>query len=79
MKTKDEIVRQINGLQNQRKNSPKINLFGTDNWQPIDAKISVLQGASLDGYANATYEVKMAAHQAHTWLETDMENDLFES
>jgi hypothetical protein len=37
MRTQQEIQRQIEGLQNERKNLPEFSFFSDNNWRKIDA------------------------------------------
>ena len=45
-RTKEEIDRQITGLENMKNTLPETSMFGDKNWEKIDAQIAVLKGES---------------------------------
>ena len=88
MKTKDEIDRQITGLKQMKESLPRYNLFGGNNWSPIEAQISVLNGTatpdkfyedeSAEEFEDGDNDIYHEAVAAKEWLEGGREEDLFE-
>jgi hypothetical protein len=79
MRTLEEINRQIEGLQKERKSLPHHSMFGTDNWGAIDAIITILRGEKThaDFELEEDYEIESAAYNAEDWLNGNSDDDLF--
>lgn len=75
---KEEIERQINGLKGIRGDLPKIDAFGENNHEKIDAQIDVLNGVDPDDIFeeyDGQYEEEI--HEALAWLDGCVKDDLF--
>jgi hypothetical protein len=84
-RTEEEIQRQIDGLNAQKKWLPEFSSFGDDNWGQIAVQIEVLQGKTDledliedddEDTENGLYD---AAIQAEDWLDGRINDDLFEA
>lgn len=78
MRTKEEITRQIEGLEKMKESLPETNFFGENNWLPIDAQLDILKGGSYEDYEDEEYHIESAALKAQDWLDDENEEDLFE-
>lgn len=86
MKTKEEINRQIKGLQKMKEWLPAISGMGTPNHDIFDAQISILDGSQelsdIDEgdfeEMDAQNEVYRGAEEAEQWMNGEREGDLFE-
>jgi len=94
MRTKEEINRQILGLEAMKTWLPKYSAFGTNNHKNIDAQIDILNGTDIDDMEEGDWENEdedndayQEAEIAQYWLdfepnptqETDAPGDLFET
>jgi hypothetical protein len=79
MRTPEEIQRQIEGLEKERKSLPHYSLFRDDNWAIIDAQLAILRGEKTyhDYEYDEDYEVESAAYNADYWLKGETDEDLF--
>lgn len=83
MRTAEEIEKQVLGLQKMKSTLPKVNFFGDDNWEKIDAQISVLKGEkTADEFIEEDSDEENQAYedalQAEEWLHGHTNDDLFE-
>ena len=79
MRTQKEKQRQIEGLKNQKKTLPEFSFFGDNNWNTIDAMISMLMGiTSYEDYEDDEPNVELEAYRCKNWLDGDIEEDLFD-
>lgn len=79
MRTKEEIDRQIDGLNKMRSNLPEYSRFGDNNWENIDAQIDVILGVTtLDDYDESKGSLFSAAMDAERWRDGDNNEDLFD-
>jgi hypothetical protein len=83
MRTAEEIEKQVLGLQKMKSTLPKVNFFGDDNWEKIDAQVAVLKGEKtadefIEEDSDEENEVYADALQAEEWLHGETDNDLFE-
>ena len=87
-RTKEEIDRQIDGLEKEKKVIPPISLFGTNNHLIIDYKIKVLKGEvhphdideDDDDFEDETEfsDVFEKAEETQQWLDGEHNDDLFD-
>lgn len=82
MRTKDEIQKQVDGLESQKDWLPEWSKFGNHNWAMIDAQVAILEGdAKEEDYADECEdddEMKMALIDVEQWMSGDSDDDLFE-
>lgn len=79
MRTEQEKQKQIEGLKKQKETLPEFSSFGDNNWQPIDAMISMLMGlTSYKDYEDDEPNVESEAYRCQNWLDGDTNEDLFE-
>lgn len=79
MRTPEEIEKQVLGLQEMKKTLPQINFFGDDNWEKIDAQISVLKKEkTIDDFDEEEEELYNSVAMADEWLCGFYNEDLFE-
>ena len=77
-RTKEEIKRQVEGLQKMKKTLPQYSFFGDDNWAGIDAQLDVIEGIrEPDDFESDSDEIYSMAQQAEDWL-NGSKDDLFE-
>lgn len=87
-RTKEEIDRQINGLEQEKKMIPKISLFGTNNHKIIDFQIKTLKGEFHPEDADPDddefesdeefTDIMEKAEETKDWLKGEHNDDLFE-
>jgi hypothetical protein len=86
MRTQEEIKRQIEGLENEKKVLPEYSKFGDPNHAIIDAQISIIDGSKeLSDIDEGDWDemdednkIYRGAEDAEMWLSGDMKDDLFE-
>lgn len=79
MRTPEEKSRQIEGLKRVRASLSQFSIFGDDNYIPIDAQISMIEGkTTYEDYKNADDRVEFQCYDAKEWLEGKTDEDLFE-
>lgn len=88
-RTEQEIKRQIEGLENEKKKLPEFSKFGDANWEKIDAQILVLKGEkkpddyyqdeNADEYEDGDNDIWSAAEEAEGWLLGHNKEDLFDT
>ena len=77
MRTEEEKQRQIEGLKRERETLPEISFFGDNNWEPIDAMVSMLMGlTSYQDYEDVS-NVESEAYRCQSWLDGNTDEDLF--
>jgi hypothetical protein len=86
-RTQEEIDRQIEGLKKMKDTLPEFSHFGDNNWEKIDAQISVLRGHStpddyyvdegMDDYQDGDNDTYFEAEAALFWLNGENDEDLF--
>ena len=85
-RTKEEIDRQINGLENEKRIVPKKSLFGTNSHLIIDYQIKILKGEvhphdiDEDDFENETdfSDVFEKAEETQDWMDGKHNKDLFD-
>lgn len=81
MRTKAEIERQVKGLEKMKKSLPEVSGFGDNNWEAIEAQISLIEGSTtLDDYDESEESEHLYSQlmDADMWLSGDSNDDLFE-
>lgn len=76
MRSRQEIKRQVEGLEYSKKITPEYDMLGENNHGAIDAQIDVLQGGSSSDHKGDGYIVAKA-EQAEEWLIGNTNEDLF--
>jgi len=86
MRTKEEIKRQIDGLNAMKTWLPQYSNFGTNNWRNIDAQVEILEGGELSDMEEGNWEeddedneAYREAEHAVDWLDGTSDEDLFET
>lgn len=75
-KTKEQINKMIANLERLRKKLPQHNFFGDDNWEPIDAQLSILRGEKdYDDYEDEEYDIESAASNIKEWMEGNLDDE----
>lgn len=87
-RTKEEIARQIDGLEKEKRSIPEKSLFGTNNHLIIDYQIMVLKGEKHphdideddDDFEDETEfsDVFEKAEETQEWLDGKHNDDLFD-
>lgn len=78
MRSQEEIKRQIEGLKKEKASLPEFNFFNENNWERIDAQLSILDGLeTYEDYEEAEQRIESAAYQAQQWLDGEDDEDLF--
>lgn len=75
-RTTEEVEEMIFKLKDLRDSLPETNVFGENNWKPIDAQIDILEGGFYEDYEDEEYSIESAAYEAKEWLEDDAYPDL---
>lgn len=86
MRTKEDIKRQIDGLNAMKSWLSQYSGFGTNNWRNIDAQVEILEGGELSDMEEGNWEepdedneAYREAERAVDWLDDTTDEDLFET
>ena len=80
LKTEEEIKNQIEGLIKMKSQLPKMNFFGENNHEKIDAQIAHLKReTSIEDFdIDEDESIYLAIDEVEQWLNGESEDDLFE-
>lgn len=79
MRTKEEIDFQIKGLEKSKETVPEYSAFGDNNWEQIDAQISIIkEEKTIEDFDEESDEIYFAADLAVQWLNEEYDSNLFD-
>ena len=79
MRTAQEKQRQVEGLKKQKEALPEYSFFGDNNWEAIDAMISIIMElTTYADYENDEPHIESEAYRCQCWLNGESDDDLFD-